>query len=311
MKTLLTLLVIAGIGLSCAKEPTISKDILGGGTLFDPSIYKPELYLVSKAVPNPTPAQAQRPVIIACHGYTATTLEWDEFRTWANGRTDFALSQVLLGGHGRTYDEFKKSTWHDWQAAITTEYEQLEKAGYRNISLLGSSTSGPLLLDLVASGYFKTHTVPRNILLVDPIVIPANKSLSLVEVLGPMLGYIESDQSAAEDKAFYRFRPQETLQELEKLLVVVRKELETGVTLPATCVLKVYKAKKDDSADPVSAVLIYNGTKTADGKPIDLELIDSDIHVYTRLQLRQAAATAKDKANQIATFTDIATRALR
>lgn len=311
MTRFICLILTAAIGLSCSKEPTIPTDILGGGTLFDASIYKPELYLVSKAVPNPTPAHAQRPVIIACHGYTATTLEWDEFRTWANGRTDFALSQVLLGGHGRTYEDFKKSTWRDWEAAITTEYEQLEKAGYRNISLLGSSTSGPLLLDLVASGYFNTHTVPRNLMLVDPIVIPANKSLSLVEVLGPMLGYIETEQSSAEDKAFYRFRPQETLQELHSLLNTVRKELEKGITLPANCVLKVYKAKKDDSADPVSAVLVYNGTKTADGKPIDLELIDSGIHVYTRLQGRQPAATAKDKANQLATFTDIATRVLR
>jgi carboxylesterase len=310
MKTRLTLLIIVSLGLSCAREPTISKDMLGGGTLFDPSIYKPERYLVSKAVPTPTPAQALRPVIIACHGYTATTLEWDEFRIWANDRTDFALSQVLLGGHGRTYQDFKKSTWHDWQTAITTEYEQLEKAGYRNLSLLGSSTSGPLLLDLVASGYFKNHIVPRNILLIDPIVIPANKTLSLVEVLGPMLGYIETNQSAAEDKVYYRFRPQETLQELEKLLLVVRKALETGVTLPATCVLKVYKAKRDDSADPVSAVLIYNGTKTVEGKPIDLELIDSDLHVYTRLQLRPTV-TDKDRQNQTATFTDIVARVLR
>jgi carboxylesterase len=311
VKNFICLIIIAALGLACSKEPTIPKDILGGGTLFDASIYKPDLYLVSRAIPTPTPEQARRPVIIACHGYTASTLEWDEFRTWSQGRTDFYLSQVLLGGHGRTYEDFKNSTWHDWQASIIDEYEKLTKAGFQNITLLGSSTSGPLLLYLVASRYFTGRTVPRNILLVDPIVIPANKTLSLVDVLGPMLGYTETEQSADEDKAFYRFRPQETLRELQSLLTLVRKDLERGVTLPATCVLKVYKAKKDDSADPVSAVLIYNGTNTADGKRIDLELIDSDLHVYTRLQGRQPGATAKDKANQIATFTDIVSRVLR
>ncbi|MBC7923437.1 MAG: esterase [Ferruginibacter sp.] len=310
MKTILSLLAVAVIGLACSSEPDITPAMLDGGALFDPSLYQPENYLVSRAIPNPTPEQARRPVIIACHGYTATTFEWDEFRAWAGGRTDFYLSQVLLGGHGRNYAEFKQSTWRDWQAAITEEYDRLEKAGYQNISLVGSSTSGALLLELVASGYFANRPAPRNLLLVDPIVLPSNKTLSLVKVLGPMLGYVESDQSAGEDQYYYRFRPQETLQELQRLLNVVRKALQKGVTLPRNCVLKVYKSKQDSSADPVSAVLIHRGVRTAEGGRIDVELVDSDIHVYTRLKLREVV-TAKDQANQTATFTDIATRVLR
>lgn len=311
MRTLLSLVVIATFTLACSSEPDITKDMLDGGTLFDPSIYKPESYLVSKAIPNPTPEQARQPVIIACHGYTATTFEWDEFRAFLGNRTDVYLSQVLLGGHGRSYEEFKKSTWHDWQAAVMAEYEALTKAGYQNISLVGSSTSGALLLELAASGRFAGRTDPRNLLLVDPIVIPSNKTLSLVRVLGPMLGYTEStDQSAAEDKVSYRFRPQETLQELQSLLIIVRKDLEKGVTLPPNCSMKVYKSKKDSSADPVSAVLIYKGIKAADGKPITVEMIDSDIHVYTRLNLREGI-TDKDRQNQTATFTDIVARVLQ
>lgn len=304
MKTIFMLLVLAAVSLACSHEPAITKDMLGGGTLFDPSLYKPANYLVSKAIPNPTPEQAKKPVIIACHGYSATTLEWDEFRSWANGRTDFYLSQVLLGGHGRSYDDFKASTWHDWQAAIMDEYSQLEKAGYQNISLLTSSTSGALVLQLVASGYFNNHIKPRNLLLVDPIVIPSDKSLSLIGVLGPMLGYIETNQSAAEDKEYYHFRPQETLQQLQSLLTVVRQDLEKGITLPAGSTLKVYKSKKDPATDPVSAVLIYQGTQTTDGSSVHVELIDSDLHVYTRLKLRESVTT-KDLQNQAATFSDI------
>ena len=310
MKLFITIILVACLGLSCSKEPTISKDILGGGTLFDPSIYKPELYLISKAIPSPTPAQAQKPVIVACHGYSATTFEWNEFRSFLGSRTDVYLSQVLLGGHGRNYEDFKTSTWHDWQAAIITEYDALIKAGYQNISLVGSSTSGALLVELVSSGYFSNRAAPRNLLLVDPIVIPSDKSLSLVQLVGPMLGYTEADQPLSEDKVYYHFRPQETLQQLQSLLTVVRKDLEKGVVLPTNCNLKVYKSKKDPTADPVSAVLIYNGTKTASGKPIDLELIDSDKHVYTRLDLRDDVTT-KDRQNQAATFADIVARVLR
>ena len=309
MKAIISLLVMI-VGVACSSEPTITKDMLDGGTLFDPSIYKPENFLISKAIPSPTPEQARKPVIIACHGYTATTFEWDELRTWSAGRTDILLSQVLLGGHGRSYDDFKKSTWRDWQSAITDEYDRLEKAGYQNISLLGSSTSGALLTELVASGYFANRTAPRNILLVDPIVIPSDKTLSLIKVFGPMLGYVETDQSAAEDKVYYRFRPQETLQELQNLLTTVRKDLEKGIILPPNCSLKVYKSTKDASADPVSAVLMYKGISTDQGKPIAVELVDSDLHVYTRLNLRNDV-TVKDRANQTATFTDIAARVLR
>jgi carboxylesterase len=310
MKTLIVLLSLLVVGLACSPDPAITNDMLDSGTFFDPSLYNPDRYLISKAIPTPTAEQARRPVIIACHGYSASTFEWDEFRSWANRRTDFYLSQVLLGGHGRSYEDFKKSTWHDWQSAIITEYEQLVKAGYQNISLLGSSTSGALLTELVASGYFNGRLSPRNIFLVDPIIIPSDKSLSLIGVFGPMLGYIDTKQPAAEDKYYYHFRPQETLQQLETVLNVARKDLEKGVTLPTGCSMKIYKSKKDSAADPVSAVLIYRGTKTATGQLIDVDMIDSDLHVYTRLKLRDQVSP-KDEKNQTTTFTDIVARVLR
>jgi carboxylesterase len=310
MKTLIGCLLTALLGLACSKEPAITPSMLDSGTVFDPSIYKPERYLVSKAIPNPTPEQARKPVVIACHGYSATTFEWDEFRTFLGDRTDIYLSQVLLGGHGRSYDDFKKATWHDWQSAIITEYDALLKAGYQNISLVGSSTSGALLLELVASGYFTNRTAPRNLLLVDPIVIPSDKTLSLIGLVGPMLGYIEADQPTTEDKVYYHFRPQETLGQLQQLLTSVRKALETGITLPTNCNLKVYKSTRDPTADPVSAVLIYQGTTLANGNPIAVELTDSDLHVYTRLNLRDKVTT-KDQTNQTTTFTDLITQARR
>ncbi|GAB3026268.1 hypothetical protein [Spirosoma pulveris] len=80
-----------------------------------------------------------------------------------NGRTDLYLSQVLLEGHGRSHEDFKKCIWHDWHVAGLKQYTRLEKAAYTNISLLGSSTSGALLLELVSSGYFANHLAPRNL----------------------------------------------------------------------------------------------------------------------------------------------------
>jgi len=62
-------------------------------------------------------------------------------------------------------------------------------------------------------------------------VIPSDKSLSPVGLVGPMPGYFETDQPVSEHKGFYHFRPQETLQQLQNVLTVVRKDLE--VALPS------------------------------------------------------------------------------
>lgn len=68
------------------------------------------------------------PVLIAAHGYSASTFEWDELRKYADSvKSGILISQVLLGGHGRTYQDFKNSTWRDWQASILNEYKNLFK----------------------------------------------------------------------------------------------------------------------------------------------------------------------------------------
>lgn len=309
MKTSLRFLILLVIFTGCSSEPEITEDMLDGETIFDPSLYEPEKYLVSKAIPNPTPEQALQPVIIASHGYTATTFEWNEFRTYAENNGSVLVSQVLLGGHGRSYSDFKNSSWQDWQASILKEYNDLIAAGYKNIHFIGSSTSGALLLELLAGDHFKDKPAPGQILLIDPIVIPSNKSLSLIHIFGPMLGFLEMDQTAEEDKVYYHFRPQETLRELQNLINVVREDLEQGIVLPQGSSLKIYKSKKDATADPVSAVLIYKGLRTYSGENVDIQMIDSDLHVFTRLELRPFITQA-DEDNQMETFNDIITRVL-
>ncbi|PSL07626.1 alpha/beta hydrolase [Cecembia rubra] len=293
--------------VSCDTTPDITDAMMDGKLIFDPSLDKPEDYLLSLSKPNPTPEEASKPVFILMHGYSASTYEWEEFRSWSGNTTDYFLSIVLLGGHGRTYEEFKQASWRDWQKSIKEEYERLMAAGYSNINFIGSSTSCTLLIDLVHSNFFHGKVIPRNILLVDPIIIPSSKILSLVPLVGPIIGYIEADNTSEEDKYWYHFRPQETLQELNKILTRVRKQLENGVNLPPNCSVKVYKSIKDPTADPVSAVLIYKGMKSSNGAPVEIEMIDSDLHVFTRLNLRPSIQP-KDRVNQITAFEDFVSK---
>ncbi|WP_197056108.1 alpha/beta hydrolase [Flavobacterium gilvum] len=280
--------------------------MLDGKVIFDPSLYNPEQFLVSAKYPNPTPEDLSKHIILVVHGYSATTFEWQEFKDWSNEST-YRISQVLLDGHGRDYDSFKASKWEDWQSAITEEYEKLIALGYTKISIAGSSTGGTLILELVKSGYFNTHLPPKNLFLIDPIVVSSSKLQSIVGIIGPMIVYAESDQTSEENKYWYRFRPYQTINELNDVMKVVRKGLEDEIKLPTETYLKVFHSLHDPVASTTSTVLIYKGLKTSTGAPIDVQLMDSDIHVFTRLSLRSNVTTLQH-ANQLDAFNQIANK---
>jgi carboxylesterase len=293
--------------ISCGGNPVIPSGELDSGELVEQSLLNPERFLVSRQFPNPTAYQKTKTVIVAAHGFSATTFEWDEFRTWLKDTerdTTILLSQVLLGGHGRSYKDFKASSWSDWQASIIAEYTALENLGFQNIVLVGSSTGCALITEMFGSGFFRNRLAPKRVAFVDPIVLPSDKLLSVVKVAGPILGFVESDMDAGEERYWYRFRPQETLQELNKLLLRIRKQLEKGINAGDTS-FQVFKSTSDPSADPVSAVLLYRGIRTNSGK-ITVHMVDSDLHVYTRLALRNNV-TGKQRTQQVNTFDAIAT----
>ncbi|MEI6047326.1 MAG: esterase [Bacteroidota bacterium] len=289
---------------ACSKTPDIDNaTMLDGDQIFDPSLYNPELYLASVAITNPSEIQKNTPVIIATHGYSATTFEWDEFRTYCDAKANILVSQVLLGGHGRTYDDFKNSSWEDWQEPILAEYNALRAKGYANINFAGSSTACPLVMDLIKKGKIGDNGM-KHIFMVDPIVIPSDKLLTIIGLVGPMMGFLESINTTAEEGHWYHFRPQETMKQLLELIEKSRKDLQSGFSLPAGVRVKVYKSIKDPTADPVSAVLIYKGLKNNDGSNIEVEMIDSELHVCTRLNGRDNI-TQHDRDNQTHVFDDM------
>jgi len=288
----------------CSKTPDINNEtMLDGDQIFDPSLYNPERYLVSVAINNPSEIQKNTPVVIAVHGYSSTTFEWNEFRTYCDAKTNILVSQVLLGGHGRTYEDFKKSTWENWQEPIITEYNALRTKGYTNINFAGSSIACPLVLDLIKKGKIGDNGM-KHIFMVDPIVIPSEKLLTIIGLVGPMLGYLETSMATGEEGYWYHFRPQETLKQLLNLLEKSRRDLQSGFNLPAGISLKIYKSIKDPTADAVSAVLINKGLKNSDGSNVDIEMINSELHVMTRLTGRDNI-TQFDRDNQAHIFDDI------
>lgn len=306
MKTLkMAALLVFVLLASCAKSPDINNEtMLDGDQIFDMSLINPEDFLISARYPNPSEVLKNTPVVIAAHGFSASTFEWQEFSEFAETKGTFLVSQVLLGGHGRSHEEFKNATWKDWQSSIIDEYNKLSQLGYKNIYLIGSSTGCPLIINMVKTNAL-TRAKPKGIYLIDPIVISSNKTLTLVNALGPVLGYTTTNLDAGEEGHWYVYRPYQALIQLMELIDLVRKDLQHGITLPEGTKMKTYKSIVDDAADPVSAVLIYQGMKRSDGSKTAVEMVDSKLHVFTRLRGRESVTQA-DKDLQQRVFGEIA-----
>jgi carboxylesterase len=264
--------------------------------------------LVSKRIKDPDSLTKSQPVLIAVHGYTASTYEWLEFREFAEDslRVDSAVnvSMVLLGAHGLDIDVFQSSSWQEWGKPILEEYDSLRAKGYRNISFACASTGCALLMEYINRGDFKA-TPPKWIFMVDPIVIPSAKLLALANIVGPILGNSPNPGSDSENTHWYTNRPQETLKELYELINRVKNELEDGFEMPKGTRAKLYKSKQDNSADPVGALLIYKGMRKSDGSHIEVEMENSHLHVMTRLRARDPAASHADTLLQTRIFTEM------
>jgi len=302
---IITFFVAATFITACNPTPEIDDlTMLDGDQIFDLSLSQPQKYLVSAYLPNPSEVQKNIPVLIAAHGFSASTFEWDEMREYADSKGTFLVSQVLLGGHGRSYDDFKSATWKDWQSSIVDEFNKLHNKGFKNIFLAGSSTGAPLIIQMFSEGLFRTQKSPKGVFFVDPIVVSSNKSLTLIGVLGPVLGFTTSILDDGEKGKWYVYRPQESLKQLMKLIDITRKDLEKGMKLPAGCMAKIYKSIIDRTADPVSASLIHRGLKKSDGKNIEIEMFDSELHVMTRIRGRENISS-KDILLQRQIFADM------
>jgi carboxylesterase len=288
----------------CA-EPNIEAGVnLESSTVTDSSLVNPVAYLVSAADSVPNDSLRAIPVAVAFHGFSASTFEWKEFREYLDSLGSVRLSLPLLGGHGRDYEDFKKATWRDWQDEPMAEYKKLSDRGYVNLSLVCSSTGCPLLLEAFESGRFKNLVAPKQLVMVDPIVSPSSKLLTIIDIAGSVMSNVETECSEVEKANWYCNRPQEALNQLMDLLTLVRGMLENGVVAPLGTQVTLYKSIQDPSADPVSALMIYKGLRESTKTKIVVHMVESKLHVFTRLAGRESW-TAIDEALQLKTFAEM------
>jgi carboxylesterase len=263
------------------------------------------------------PSESQKEsleVIIAVHGYSASSFEWGELPAYLATQPEssrIAVSRVVLGGHGRDLDDFQTATWKDWGKPILKEYDTLSALGYKHISFACMSAGCALLMQFLSDGAFDARPAPDWLFLIDPLVLPADKLLSTIDLAGPILGNSPDEGSKDENEHWYVNRPEETLSQLYSLMNLVKNRLEEGFRLPKGTEAMVRKSKHDKSADPAGILLVYKGMRKADGTHVDAKLVDSRLHDFTRLALRTQKLTAADTALQKATFREMADRVLK
>ncbi|MGA0242124.1 MAG: alpha/beta hydrolase [Candidatus Marinamargulisbacteria bacterium] len=222
----------------------------------DPALTDPS-YLVSNKK-HPTNDNLHQPVLVLVHGFTASSYEFNYFKAHLTRLVpNIQYSTVVLGGHGRDYNAFKKSTAMDWGQPIKDEVNALIQQGYQSIYLLGVSTGGTLLLNQLLDGNF-THPAVRKLLLVDPYLIPKDKLLYITPYIQWLIPNTVSGATHPRvQRHWYTNRPLSSLAQLLRLLTTVQSKLRVSKSdnlLP----VQVFVSKHDPVADARSVTLLQD-----------------------------------------------------
>ncbi len=268
------------------------------GWLEDPLSPEPSLsdptYRVSSRISTPSMAQKKQPIVIACHGFAATTYEWAEFKDVAEKR-GLLVSLVLLGGHGRSFSDFSASTWTLWNQPILEEYQALVQKGYTNLHILTASASAPLILEDLKNHAFD-HVPPKTIIMVDPFIIPKNKLLYAVNWIGLLIGtHRFTHKSEEERRHWYSNAGYKPMTELKSLITQAARDVKKGIPLPQGTSVWLYQGLGDELSDPQGALFIQTGLwKANPNHLIGLTMLPSSQHVFVRKNGRQKWTNFED-----------------
>lgn len=302
-----TLMAVAGslgaLGLSCTPID-VQPGTMDSSETQDPSIDDPAAFLVSARYPEPTATQRQRPVVIAAHGFQASTYEWVEFQRYAEAR-GVLFSNVLLGGHGRDTETWTRSSWREWAEPMVTEYERLTALGFENISVLCSSTGCTLTFTSLAEGALDNVTPMKNLVMVAPFVVPQNDLLYQARIVGPFIWNLPSAQTEREEEMFYHNRPYVVFVELVDAITAADTALAArAVPFPATAKAFVFRADEETTVAPISADKIIEGLPASGG--VELIEVESKHHIFTRKEgrKREEELSAEDRELGVEPWTD-------
>ncbi len=242
--------------------------------------------LVSIRHAHPSTATKQRPVFLTAHGFGASPFEWKEFKDYVESHSNALVSNVFLGGHNAASD-FRTSTYKDWAMPIQEEYQRLVNLGFESIILCGSSTGATLMLYLFNNDFFRPSLPIKHVIFIDPLVSVKQKLLYLMPVLKYFVSDIRLALTEAEFPHWIPIRPVSSLLQLLDLVNSISHALNRGISCPSHIPFSIFQSKYDPIINRQSIVDIYNGLKKLSPVTIDIDVVQSNKHVFTRLEGRE------------------------
>ena len=235
--------------------------------------------LVSNRIDQPTAMQKDQTVCVLVHGFSASSFEFEDLKQRMLAKDPTLLfSSVVMGGHGRNYEAFRLATHEDWLAPIKKELQDLTVKGYKNVMLFGVSTGATGIMHLALTGHLDDVPI-RQIILMDPYILPVNKSLHLV----PWLKYIIPntrllDVDDTDVRHWYTNRPSQALHELLRLVKRTQANLRehSGAFLAP---VRIYTARLDPIADTRGADMILNALGA---DVVSIDRYESNHHVLIK-----------------------------
>ncbi len=285
---------------ACSKTSSYEDHWMDAPAVLDQTIINPNLILSNQDVAT---LDLSYPVVITVHGFTASTYEWQEFYDYVSNEPIY-VSPILLGAHGRSLDDFRQSSWEDWGKPILDEYNALVDMGFTTISIAASSTGGTLVLDHLANQRFNSHLT--SLFFIDSLVVNQNKQIHLVPYIQGLLSdQVRDEITPAEQENWYNIRPVEALAELHEATKHIQTVLAEDIVLPENTRAYIFQSTGDKTVNPISAYMIYKSLNDANSGNVFFQVIDSDLHVFTRLSGRYPQPTQHDIDNQTLVFDTI------
>jgi carboxylesterase len=298
---------------SYVAKPSGASWWLGNGTIKGPCFQNSDCLLSTYLKKSLSVEELSRPVAILVHGFTATPFEWVEFAETLEKQGHW-YSVVTLGAHGDTLEAFRRSTWQEWAQPVFAEYQALVQRGFKNISIVASSTGAPLVIEaLTRSNHplfsgLQALPRPKHVVMVDPIFVDSGVELAakLPNIFNAVLPQTKAFTNE-EHLYWYAHRPFEAFDQLADLLKQLQNRSGSDYQALHGTSLKIYAADKDSTlAQPACSEPMLKSIPLVHIRPDECRSMDSKIHVFTRLRGRSMAdVTPKDWRQQNEVFISI------
>lgn len=209
--------------------------------------------------------------VLLCHGFTGTP---QSLRGWGEqlAAAGYSVELPLLPGHGTTWQDMNRSTWHEWYGTVDAALTRLQQT-CSTVFVAGLSMGGCLALRLAE----EHGPAISGLVLVNPAVKVEDPRLRLLPVLRRVLGSLPGIASDIKKPGSVELAYDRT--PLNALASMLAMYADVVPRLPSVTQPVLLMRSANDHVVPVSSSrLILSGITSADSTEIVLE---DSYHVAT------------------------------